>query len=107
MSGLEVIAAVAGIVSAFAGSLTIYRAWRDKKKERLENAQNRRLEVSLTTGGTTVQNEYDQHFRRLGRKFATGDGECFDPLKGGSIPLVEYEADALRQIEPEQNLLRT
>lgn len=74
MPGLEIVAGVAAIVSAFNGSVTLYRSWRDKRRERLENAQNQNLERSLTTGGTTVQREYDTHFARLGRQFAVGDG---------------------------------
>jgi hypothetical protein len=49
----DTVLAVAGIVSAFNGSVTLYRSWRDKRRERLENAQNQNLERSLTIGGTT------------------------------------------------------
>jgi hypothetical protein len=74
MSGLEIVAGVAAIVGAFNGSVTLYRSWRDKRRERLENAQNQNLERSLRIGGATVQREYDTHFARLGRQFAVGDG---------------------------------
>jgi hypothetical protein len=74
MSGLEIVAGVAAIVSAFDGSVTLYRSWRDKRRERLENAQNQNLERSLTIGGTTVQREYNTQFAKLGRQFAVGDG---------------------------------
>jgi ABC-type antimicrobial peptide transport system permease subunit len=40
MSGLEIVAAIAGIVGAFNGSVTIYRSWREKKRERLEKEEN-------------------------------------------------------------------
>ena len=89
MPVLEIVAGVAAIVSAFNGSVTLYRSWRDKRRERLENAQNQNLERSLTTGGTAVQREYDTHFARLGRQFAIGDGMYlyFMPLKERSSGL--------------------
>ena len=74
MSGLEVVALVAGIVSAFAGSASLFREWREKRKERKSQAQNANLQRSLTSGGSQVQGEYDQDFARLGRRFAVGDG---------------------------------
>jgi hypothetical protein len=77
MSGLEIIAGIAAIVSAFNGSVTLFRSWRDKRRERLEETQNQNLDRSLTMGGTTVQREYDGHFARLGHQFAAGDGEFF------------------------------
>ena len=77
MSGLEVVAAVAGIVGAYAASASVYYAWRNKRQARITNTQNQGLEVSLTTGKTAVQREYDEHFARLGRRFAVGDGEFF------------------------------
>jgi hypothetical protein len=75
MSGVEIVAGVAAIVSAFNGSVTLYRSWRGRRRERLENEQNKNLERSLTIGGTTVQREYDGHFARLGQQFAVGDGK--------------------------------
>jgi hypothetical protein len=82
MSGLEVVAAITGIVGAFNGSVTLYRSWRDAKRERREKEENRRLERSLTVGSTTVQQEYDTHFARLGQRFAIGDGKY--------VPLPRY-----------------
>jgi hypothetical protein len=81
MSGLEVVAAITSILGAFNGSVTIYRSWRDARRERREKEENRRLERSLTVGSTTVQQEYDTHFARLGQRFAIGDGKCFPPRR--------------------------
>ncbi|KAH7348860.1 hypothetical protein BKA65DRAFT_477243 [Rhexocercosporidium sp. MPI-PUGE-AT-0058] len=75
MSGLEIVAAIAGIVSAFNGSITLYRSWRDKRRER-RNAQNQNLERSLSLGGTTVQQEYNVYIARLGQRFAIGDAQA-------------------------------
>lgn len=74
MSGIEVVAVVAGIVSAFTASVSFYHSWQQKKAERIIQAQNKTLEVSLTTGGKAVQTQYDVFFGRLGQKFAAGDG---------------------------------
>ncbi|KAF4625296.1 hypothetical protein G7Y89_g12873 [Cudoniella acicularis] len=87
MSGIEIVAGVAAVVQAFNGSVTLYRSWRDKRRERLENAQNQNLERSLTIGGTTVQREYDGHFARLGREFAVGDDRAKAELTGYVIKL--------------------
>ena len=82
MSGLEIVAGVCAIVSAFNGSVNLFRAWREKRTERREKEQNQNLERSLTIGGTTIQGEYDVHFARLGQQFAIGDGEslCLELL---------------------------
>lgn len=85
MSGLEVVAAVAGIVGAYAASAGVYYSWRSKRAARKSNAQNQGLEVSLTTGKTGVQKEYDQGFSRLGREFAVGDGKCFFVIAAGFV----------------------
>jgi hypothetical protein len=81
MPVLEVVAAVAGIVSAFNGSVNLYRSWRDKKRERRLNSQNQNLETSLVAGSTTVRNEYNAHFARLGQRFAAGDGTFLERVK--------------------------
>jgi hypothetical protein len=75
MSGLEVIAGVTGIILAFNKSVTLYRSWRQKKTERLANQQNENLECSLTSGEVTIRQEYDTYYRRLGQRFAVGDGK--------------------------------
>lgn len=76
MSGFEVVALVAGIVSAFSGATGLYRTWRKDKKERREKKANQRLEGRLDGHGKEVQRAYDDDFRRLGAAFARGDGEC-------------------------------
>lgn len=94
MSGIEVVAAVAGIVSAFQAPVSLYKSWRDKRDQRKKESQNQALEHSLCSGATTVQTEYDRDFARLGRPFAVGDG--MPPFRGflcsrygesGKIPL--------------------
>jgi hypothetical protein len=75
MPVLETLGAVAGAISAFNASVSLYRSWRDKRAERRANEQNQMLETSLTRGGTTIQQEYDNNFARLGQIFAAGDGK--------------------------------
>ena len=54
MSGLEVVAAIAGIVGAFAASKSLYYQWRDKQAARKEKKRNKRMETSLIAGRTEV-----------------------------------------------------
>ena len=74
MSGLEVVALVAGIVSAFTGAGTLFRNWRRDRKERRKQEKNQRLEQTLVKGSSDVQTTYNDDFRRLGPMFARGDG---------------------------------
>ena len=74
MSGVEVVAAVAGIVSAFQASVTLYPLWRDRRMGRRRLLENQILENSLSQGAFAVQTEYDRGFARLGERFAVGDG---------------------------------
>jgi len=77
MSGIEVVAAVAGIVSAFAGSKSLYYTWRDRRVERKASKPNKEMEVSLAKGRSNVQSGYDVGFARIGKPFEVGDGKCF------------------------------
>ena len=74
MSGIEVVALVAGIVSAFTGAGTLFRSWRRDRKERQRQEKNQHLEQALVKGSSDVQKTYDDDFRRLGPMFARGDG---------------------------------
>ena len=74
MSGLEVAALVAGIISAYTGAATLYRKWRSDRQARRQQLQNERLDQSLVQGRADVQARYDNDFRRLGAIFARGDG---------------------------------
>lgn len=73
MSGLEVVAAVAGIVSAFTGSTKLFTERRDKRRERRKEKQNEAAQLLLRDGGPQVQSEYERDFARLGDVFAKGD----------------------------------
>ena len=79
MLGLDIVAAVTGIVSAFSGATTLFRTWRKerqkKHREKESKAKLDSLAVSLFRNGPAIQEEYDAISARLGRVFALGDGE--------------------------------
>jgi hypothetical protein len=77
MSGLEVLALVAGITSAFTGTASFLA---ERKKRKAEKAcakaeQLERLQTAVIAAPPQIQNEYDRDFARIGPKFATGDCE--------------------------------
>jgi hypothetical protein len=74
MAGLEVLAAVAGIIAVFNGSTTTFQEWVEENNRRETEEQNQKLARSLMSGTTEIQDEYDAHFSRLGPKFSSGDG---------------------------------
>lgn len=74
MFGLEVVGIVASIISAFVSSASLFREWREKRRERRKNDQNSILQISLSSGSSQIQGEYEQDFSRLGSRFAVGDG---------------------------------
>ena len=72
MSGLEVVALVAAIVSAFTGGSQLFSKWKERRHERRLEAQNEVVGTSLQRGTREVQTEYDRDFARLGAAFAQG-----------------------------------
>ena len=76
MSGLEVVVAVANIVAGFGAGLELFRRWKKKRDRRIfcGSSNGSDVETSLDGSGALVQQEYDQDFGRLGRRFAVGDG---------------------------------
>lgn len=84
MSGLEVVALVAGIVSAYSGAASLFRNWRRDRKERQQQKKNQHLNQALVKGSSDVQKTYDDDFRRLGQLFARGDGKT-SPMPAPSL----------------------
>jgi hypothetical protein len=74
MSGLEVAigvaGAVVGLVQGFQSAVDLWRSFRDWRRKR----NGRDLEASLVRGSSEVQDTYSQDLRRLGPRFAAGDG---------------------------------
>lgn len=75
MSGLEVVAAFTGILSAFVTGITLFQQWKSNRAQRREArlADQERIEEAINTSGPLVRREYDRDFRRLGNAFAVGD----------------------------------
>jgi len=74
MLGLEILAAIAGIVSAVNASLPTLKGWIQNIQAR-RNDENRRLEDSLVRVGRDIQGEFNKDFALLGEMFAKGDGK--------------------------------
>lgn len=78
MSGLEVVALVAAVVSSFAGGKELFsagRRHRQKKRAKKQHHDDKKMEASMVKGKSKVQNKYDEDFRKLGERFAKGDGK--------------------------------
>ncbi|KXG50257.1 uncharacterized protein PGRI_062240 [Penicillium griseofulvum] len=73
MSGLEIIALIPAIVSAFGTISVEYRDWRKRRDDRRNKSKNVALQKLLAGNGETVQNEYDEDLRLLGPVFQRGD----------------------------------
>ena len=77
MSGVEVAALVATVVSAFAASIDLVRKYKKKKlqKKTATPTEAVTVEESLARGPPRIQSEYDRDFSLLGPRFAQGDGQ--------------------------------
>ena len=87
MTGMEivaVVACVAAVCSAYRDGTELVKQIKEKRRARKEleasfrireTAATQDLELSLTRGQGTVQNQYDRDFRRYGDTFAQGDRE--------------------------------
>lgn len=80
MSGLEIAAGIAGIVSGFitvGRAVKAFQKSRKKKKQWLhsnaEKAENR-LVSTIDDGPSRINHEYNHDIRRIGQGFAQGDG---------------------------------
>jgi len=80
MSGLEIVAGIAGIVSAF---VTVSRAVRsihqNRQKKKIEIARNAshaesQLLTTLDDGPKQIKGEYARDLARIGPAFEQGDG---------------------------------
>ena len=74
MSGLEIAACVAGIVSAFNSGRELVRAIKKQRKKGREKRRAEELQNSLSVGAPAIQAEYDLDVARLGPRFNAGDG---------------------------------
>ncbi|KAH8719420.1 hypothetical protein GQ44DRAFT_829304 [Phaeosphaeriaceae sp. PMI808] len=75
MSGIEVVALVAAIVSAFTGTASYLKG---RKKRKIEKAEKKKKELSklqdaVVLAPPKIQREYNRDVARIGPKFASGD----------------------------------
>ncbi|KAF2828877.1 hypothetical protein CC86DRAFT_404751 [Ophiobolus disseminans] len=75
MSGLEVVALVAAIISAFSGTASYLKERKKRKEEKAEAKRKamQSLELAVISAPPQIQVEYDRDFTRIGAKFASGD----------------------------------
>lgn len=82
MSGLEFVALVVRIVSAFSGTASFLRELKNRKKDRSPHRSSslKTLQNAVNLAPPQIQKEYDQDFAKIGQRFATGDGKSFGVL---------------------------
>ena len=87
MSGLEVVALVVGIVSAFSGTASFLRELKKKRKDESSHKSVRiqGLQKAVELAPPEIQQEYDHDFARIGQRFAVGDGETTRLQASGSL----------------------
>lgn len=93
MSGLEIAAAVIGIIGTFTSATKSFSDRRTKRKAKKaarakaapEEEAERKVDRSLTLGHQAVREEYDTGLVQLGRRFALGDAIGIDQLQGRLI----------------------
>jgi hypothetical protein len=80
MSGLEIVACIAGLVSAFVAVGEAIRAFKRERKEKklaiqlaAENAEMQLIKT-LDEGPPRIQDEYERDLLRIGAAFQSGDG---------------------------------
>lgn len=73
MSGLEIVALIPAIVSAFGAISVEYREWRKRRDDRRNQSKNVALQKLLAGNGEAVQDEYEADLRLLGPVFRRGD----------------------------------
>jgi hypothetical protein len=85
MSGLEVVASIAAIVSGFASGYDMFRDWQEKRRrvkktkqkgEKKTKSRSEEIEEKLRDTGQLIRQEYNRDFNRLGMRFAVGDGKA-------------------------------
>jgi hypothetical protein len=67
---MELVESFTALMVAYKECISLYQSWRFQVPVKSSKA----LHNSLNLGASRVQEEYDQHYGRLGRRFAVGDG---------------------------------
>lgn len=75
MSGLEVVALVPSIISAWCAVAVEYRSWRKRRAKRASEQKNSVLQTHLQSIAPMLNSQFQEHFRRGGGAFQRGDGK--------------------------------
>ncbi|KAH8644680.1 hypothetical protein IG631_02144 [Alternaria alternata] len=84
MSGLEIVAAVSAVVSAFHGGSELLKLVKQKRRARKardqaqQEWQEEQLQASLLAGEQQIDLRWKQDQRELGDYVRVGDGEFYD-----------------------------
>lgn len=79
MSGLEIAAAISGVVSAFVAVGNVIGKFREKRKEKeklqsVASMAEIRLLTTVQNAPPRINTEYNNDLTRIGHTFAQGDG---------------------------------
>lgn len=75
MSGLEIVALVPSIISAWCAVAVEYRSWRKRRAKRTSEHKNTMLQTHLQSIAPMLNSQFQEHFRRGGGAFQRGDGK--------------------------------
>ncbi|KAL2793062.1 hypothetical protein BJX66DRAFT_306601 [Aspergillus keveii] len=96
MSGLEIIALLPTIISAFGAISVEYREWRKQRADRAHQRRNLHLQRSLAGNVGAVQGEFDEALRAVGPALRKGDGVAREALMNHLIVLQSTVISLLR-----------
>ncbi|KAL5339665.1 hypothetical protein BJX70DRAFT_397608 [Aspergillus crustosus] len=96
MSGLEIVALIPAIVSAFGAISVEYRDWRKRRDDRRNQSKNVALQKLLAGNGEAVEDEYEEDLRLLGPVFRRGDSTGRESLMHHLIILQSTVISLLR-----------
>jgi hypothetical protein len=102
MSGIEVVAAVSAVVSAFhAGSelLKHVKSKRRKARQAQQDFEEKQLQDSLVSGEQQIGSRYAQDMRQFGDLVRVGDGKTLQtrsPCLRLRLMLVRHRSDSAR-----------
>ncbi|KAL7919846.1 hypothetical protein ACQKWADRAFT_300225 [Trichoderma austrokoningii] len=96
MSGLEIVALVPSIISAWCAVAVEYRSWRKRRAKRASERKNTMLQNHLQSIAPMLNSQFQEHFRRGGGAFQRGDEIGISGLKDQLIHAQRIEIDLLK-----------
>jgi hypothetical protein len=92
MSGLEIVALVPSIISAWCAVAVEYRSWRKRKAKRASEHKNTMLQTHLQSIAPMLNNQFQEHLCRGGGAFSRGDGQLLGSREKKKATTKECEA---------------